>query len=135
MNNQFSVSGSVTSNSSGSIVWSLSDTSIDLSRTSLTPTNITFTVLRDQPSANIISYLVLPPNTLSPRLSLILTFTCYPQFGDAVSSNINIVTNGPPLPGQFIANPSSGLALNTSFQFSVSEWSDEDLPLTCKQIY
>ena len=65
-------------------------------------------------------------------MTLVFTLTCYPEEGAAVSSSINIVTDGPPLPGQFVVTPGKGLALNTSFQFSAFEWIDEDLPLACK---
>ena len=71
------------------------------------------------------NYFVLSANTL-PENSI----TTFQLFCKNASTSIVVVTNGPPQPGLFTISPSQGVELDTSFLFSASLWSDEDIPIS-----
>lgn len=118
VNENFVLSSSIQSDAPVLCEWSSNDNSMELSAISRTPTTLSVV-------SSKIAYLVLPPGSLSPRSSLIFSLTC----GRSMSS-IQILTNGPPLPGYFSVLPAiGGIELSTYFRFLASYWNDENLPL------
>ena len=102
--------------------WTSSDVTLSLLSAASTPTRQEIVLL----SGTAVPFnLQLKPNTLPTRASVQFSLTC-----GGGATFITITTNGPPLPGVFSVHPSLGIELTTSFQFSASLWSDEDLPLT-----
>lgn len=126
-----SLQGSVSMIGPSYCFWTSSDSTIDLSQDALTPYVALFNVSR--PSSSLFSML-LSPNVLLPRHQYSFILSCGAglmlSVGDVSSGQISFVTNGPPLPGKFGVSPDSGSALSDLFQFSASQWVDEDLPIT-----
>ncbi len=57
--------------------------------------------------------------------------SCAMTVGGASSSAIiDVMTNGPPLPGLLVVQPHRGVELTTPFVLSGSQWLDPDLPLS-----
>jgi len=71
------------------------------------------------------NYFVLSADTL-PENSI----TTFQLLCQRASTSIVVITNGPPQPGLFEISPSKGVELDTSFLFSASLWSDEDIPIS-----
>lgn len=102
-------------------VWTCSDSSIDFDLAS----GVSSTV---PALSNKALSLLLPASLLPARSSLTFTLTC-----GTSSSSALVTTNGPPLPGAFGVNPSTGgIEITTSFLLSASGWSDSaaDYPLS-----
>ncbi len=101
--------------------WTVDDDTIDLTRIAITNTSKWFTTSIINPFNLVILDTSLLPLYSSPTFTL----TC-----GVASSSIQIVTNAPPLPGQFSILPTSGMELTTNFALIASLWTDTDLPIT-----
>ena len=102
-------------------VWSVDDASVLLSAVATTPTSALL-----QPAVRPVAFnLVVAGGTLPQRATLVFTLTC-----GSTSNSLTVTTNGAPLPGLFTLTPAEGDELSTVFQFSASQWTDTDLPLT-----
>jgi hypothetical protein len=81
---------------------------------------------------------VLIPAKLSTTVNFyVLANSLLPQSTSAFSIScsrstavITVTTNGPPIGGTFKVDPKEGLELSTPFDFSATQWSDTDLPIT-----
>ena len=73
--------------------------------------------------------LTLRPNSLPIGLMLTFTFTLTTPKA-TIKSNINIMTNSPPVSGLFNVDPPTGHETETVFVFLAMNWIDEDLPLS-----
>ncbi len=126
----------------GNATWHVSDSSLDLAALSLV-SPFTVIVTGGTPSSSraplvttVIANLVIPPNSLPARTSLIFTLSCTvsqvllgPAFSMTATSSLVISTNGPPLPGVVGATPGRGVELTSAFTIAASSWSDTDLPI------
>jgi hypothetical protein len=61
---------------------------------------------------------------------LTIVLICKLENENTSTASIRITTNGPPSPGFFVVMPKDGFALNTSFVFSASQWTDDDIPIS-----
>ena len=109
--------------------WSVNDASIHLPTLATTPTSF-LAAGSSKKSAKYVVNFALVPNALSERAGFTFTFSCSSSLSSSSSSSLEVSTNGPPLPGQFVVIPKQGVALQTSFMFLSSKWFDEDLPLS-----
>ena len=130
VDNKLKLSGSVTAAGNGTAVWSVSDSAISLASVLLTPINNSIVVPSGDSGSVTSLYFSLSSFSLPARSTLTFTLTCVLVSGASSSSSIDIRTNGAPVPGSFRVSPSSGQALNTSFVFAASSWTDEDTPLS-----
>lgn len=115
----------VESSSSGSSIWSVDDSAIDLAAISLTPIQIS--------NQMIIStiHLIVSAGSLPAASTLTFTLTSTNMFGESSQSAVTVVTNAAPTPGSFEVSPQSGLELIAEFNFAALYWSDDaDLPIT-----
>lgn len=119
--------GGVDMKSSGLLVWSINDKSVDLSSISLSP--ITTVLPASGVSQNLLN-LVLVGNSLSGGTNFVFTLSCTLENGYSSSSSVTIATNSPPLGGTLLVIPSDGVMFETIFSFQTSGWVDEDLPIT-----
>jgi hypothetical protein len=101
------------------LAWTIDDASVDLDRVALTPTSIS------RPSGAHSANLVLSAGSLYAGSSYLLTLR-----GTGVSASVNVVIQGPPIPGSFHVNPSNGTELVDVFSFQTDFWSDTELPIT-----
>jgi hypothetical protein len=94
--------------------------SLNFEQNSLTPFN-------QQVTGNISALfnLYLSGTALAIGSSYLFSLTC----SSSVSS-IMVTTNVPPFGGVYTVSPLSGIELTTLFQYSASQWSDWDLPIT-----
>jgi hypothetical protein len=118
---KLTLSGTVTTRAACSGGWAVLNSEIDLADSALTPP--TTTVLAG--SVGRVVNLVLKPGVLPVRASLTFALQC-----GATVSQIEVTTNGPPLPGTFTVDPDVGVEITTLFAFQASSWSDTDLPLS-----
>jgi hypothetical protein len=128
---RFVLQGSVTTTSTCSSVWSVSDASLNLTLISaVSPTR----VLVGSSSLSTFSnmYLSINPNTLPAGSKLLFTLSCVDQTTSSKSfASVLISTNSPPSPGSILASPSvGGIALETAFKLSASGWVDSNTPLS-----
>lgn len=126
INSQLSLSGTAEFLGYAVLSWTVSDLTMDLSAMALTPTTIQ-SMSTSNTSATA-SILLLPANSLPQRSTLSFTLTCTVA-GLTSSSSIQIVTNGPPLPGSFSVTPTSGTELQDDFTFVATAWTSRDLPI------
>lgn len=114
------VSGAVSTVGECVGLWNLSDASVDLGVTALTPAEV---LVPAQVTAYPV-HLILPANALGMQASYRFTLTC----GDGAAS-VDVLTNGPPLYGAFEVDPGAGVGLSTIFTARAHSWFDADLPL------
>jgi hypothetical protein len=133
-NAAFTLTSSISLTGSGVVLWSVNDASIDLENVSLTAVSLQLTPPGGDSSKeySVAPRLVLPANSLPAASSLTFTLTAYAvsSASASASASVSIVTNGPPLPGQFEVTPANGEELSTTFTFIASSWSDTDVPIT-----
>jgi len=100
--------------------WSVDDSSLTLSNTTLSPVSVAL-------SANVLTtvYLVLSAHSMAMSTAYRFTLQCQNAF-----AAIDITTNGPPLYGRFAVEPVVGQELSTPFIFSTDNWYDEQTPIT-----
>jgi hypothetical protein len=115
------LSGMIQSDYAVGCSWSV-NTGLALDKASLTP----FTKQIPAASATLFN-LVLSGNSLAVRSSYQFTLTCLGS-----SASIVVTTNGPPMGGIYSVSPNTGneIEMTTPFQFTTSQWSDPDLPVT-----
>jgi hypothetical protein len=91
------------------------------------PQNKALTPIKTEIPIGNIHYItfVFAANQLIERNSFVFTLTCSNSF-----SSIKVTTNGPPINGNFLVLPTSGIELETIFTYSTSLWTDTDLPVT-----
>jgi len=128
---QLTIVGSAVLADDASAVWTVDDTSIDLSAVSYTPVSNSFTGITAETTVS--ANLVIQANALPVRTKLTFTLTAFLAVDSTTKSSTSIVveTGGPPLPGVFAVTPATGgMELNTSFSFSTDLWSTDNTPLT-----
>jgi hypothetical protein len=113
---------------SGTVEWSLYDSTMSITDVSLVHVTHSVTVTNDAMS-EIPFYLSLASNTLSARTTYTLRLSSTLLSGEYSSTSIDVSTNGPPLPGYFDVTPQEGEMLYTNFSFVSTQWEDEDLPV------
>jgi hypothetical protein len=119
--NSLLLSALINSDYSVGCSWSVSPAgSLDLTKVALTSTNKQ--VLGQTPT---LFNLFLAGNALSVRATYQFALTCYSS-----SSSIVVTTNGPPIGGIYEITPKEGTEMSTTFQYSTTQWSDPDLPIT-----
>ena len=91
---------------------------VDFQENALTP--VSFQVVR----STTLVYLVLASDTLSQRAVYTFQLVCLKS-----RASLQVLTNGPPLPGVFEIKPMDGTELDTQFTMYASLWIDDDLPL------
>ena len=125
--------GSVTSAIGGEAYWAVSDSSIDLETHSLTPLSVSFGP-GEATSGYSVSLLV-DGSTLYGRGSFVFSLIVTDDDSQSSYSLVTVVTNGPPSIGVIAVEPSEGFMLDTYFDFSASQWQDDDLPITYEYAY
>jgi histone H3/H4 len=128
---RFVLQGSVTTTSTCSSVWSVSDTSLNLTLISaVSPTRGLVGSTSRSTFSNL--YLSINPNTLPAGSKLLFTLSCVDQTTLSKSlASVLISTNSPPSPGSVLVSPSvGGIALETAFKLSASGWVDSNTPLS-----
>jgi hypothetical protein len=128
-NKRIIIEGSVDFEVSSSTEWSVTPF-VDLPSISLTPVSVS---VQTGESSPVFIRLVLPANSLpeSTTFTFSLTATSSRASSQQSVSRIELVTNGPPSPGEFVVKPSSGgVEFLTSFLFKAQLWEDYDLPLS-----
>ena len=111
-------------------VWSIDDPSIDLTSQALTPVTVPLAALQE---SQFVITLALLPDSLHQRSVYSFTLLVSTVSGGLSSkASVIVSTNGPPLPGSFAVNPSSGLAITQSFLFKATSWVDDadSLPIS-----
>jgi hypothetical protein len=119
-NKALTLSGKVTAQSSCVARWTADSAAVNLAASALTP--LTTNVAAG--SQRTLS-LLIAANSLPARTAMTFSLNCGPA-----SVNIDITTNGPPLPGKFAISPLTGDALSTPFQLAAAFWSDPNLPIS-----
>ena len=127
-NQKLKLSGEVTLDASGTVMWSTTESSFALNSKSLVPirtdvTGITTTTTQ-------LFHLVLAANALPERSSFTFRLTCTVLGGLSSFAAIKVTTNGPPYVGVLDTDPTEGTMLNTSFQLTASRFEDDDMPLS-----
>ncbi|CAE7710539.1 unnamed protein product, partial [Symbiodinium microadriaticum] len=122
------LSGDVTVESDGIVMWTVSERSVELSESSLGPTSSSLVGISSSTTRTV--NLVLAANSLSERSEFTFRLNCILSTGQSSSAALSIKTNGPPLGGRLIAIPTEGVMLDTEFQLLTSLWVDDDLPLS-----
>ena len=122
------LSGQVTMESSGTVSWSTSGSSVDLAKVSLVPILTTIDGITS-PTTRLFN-LMLVANGLPERSIFTFRLTCVLNTGQSSSAAITISTNGPPLGGVLTVLPPDGFMLETVFQMLTTRWVDDDMPLT-----
>ena len=120
VNARFELSGSVQTQSSCTSRWAVDEQLVLLADSALSPVAVQIPTA----STRIVN-LVLAAHSLPERASLRFSLSCASS-----SASVVVTTNGPPLPGAFSVNPSTGEELSTRFQFSATTWTDAHLPIT-----
>jgi hypothetical protein len=104
-----------------------------LSTTSLTKNVRGSLALALQPSTLTDSiYLPISPNSLVAGLTYTFTLTAaFASSTASASASATIVINAPPSGGTFAVSPSTGTAMNSTFQMQAASWTDDvsDFPL------
>jgi hypothetical protein len=120
--------GMVITNAPQRAWWGISDQNVNLSSIGLSPTSQN---LYTQGIRQFYLSLDIPTHRLKARSSYVFTLYCTTESGTTPASlSINVVVNGPPLPGKFIVSPYYGIAVDTPFTFYTEQWFDENLPLS-----
>ena len=134
------ISGSVTADpelGNVDIVWASEDDVVDLSVNSLTANTKVYTPVSSTYEASF--QMTLRANALTEGLSYVFTLgATYKSLSNSNSlAYVTIVTNSPPVGGTLVISPTTGKALNETFSFTTSAWSDdvEDLPLQYSFLY
>eukprot|EP01038_Epipyxis_sp_PR26KG_P005469 gene5469-7572_t len=109
----------------GNYNWSVSDSSFDLSGSSLVSTSSSI-IVGFATVSNL--YLALAANTLSAGSSL--TFSLTIKSTVSSSASITITVNSPPRQGTFSVVPSTGYSYSDYFAFYSSFWQSDSLPLS-----
>ena len=117
---RLALTASVSVQSSCTAVWSVDEPTVRLESAALNAYRTVIPTGTSRPVTLGLSSSVLPE-----RATMQFTLSC-----GVSSSSITVTTNGPPLPGVFVVNPTSGVELSQIFTFSASLWSDGDLPLS-----
>jgi hypothetical protein len=126
------VSGLVSDGGGVSAQWSAVDGAIDIAAISLTPSSWV-PYVPESPSYVATFQLSLAPNSLTAGLrydfQLSAKYETHPK--STSIAYVSILVNEPPKGGVLAISPSSGYALNETFAFRSSKWSDdiEDFPL------
>jgi hypothetical protein len=111
-------------------VWTVSDDSLNLFNVSLTSPFIQ-TSGGSTAGSLMQANLVIPPNSLPARSTLVFSLSCY--VGSSVSAasqnSITITTLSSPVPGGFSVSPSIGVEIQTSFVLLATNWDDQYVPL------
>ena len=114
----------------GSISWSVNDeTGLDLSANALTRINRNILISEAKPQ--MVTYLVIKPNSLNGLHDYTFTLTYSSTIHNyTASSSITVRANSPPSMGQVDVIPVRGEELETVFEIGAYLWEDSDLPLT-----
>ena len=114
----------------GSISWSVNDeTGLDLSANALTRINRNILISEAKPQ--MVTYLVIKPNSLNGLHDYTFTLTYSSTIHNyTASSSITVRANSPPSMGQVDVIPVKGEELETVFEIGAYLWEDNDLPLT-----
>ena len=102
-----------------SVQWFISDKTINLASTALTPTSSSLS-----PGKHTFNFVLV-----RGALYAGATFTFSLVVGSSASS-IQVSVVGTPGVGKFTVTPSTGYAIKTQFLLSVSRWQEKELPLT-----
>ena len=121
------LTGSVSLYTKGTVQWFVNDPSLSLAAVSLVPTQTNVTATK---ATQLTSYLALRAGALSPRVRYTFSLRCVLANGMAASASVVVATIGPPIPGVFLVTPAKGIEISTTFSFSASQWTDENLPLS-----
>jgi hypothetical protein len=116
---RITVTAQIKSDFACSATWSSG--SVDVEKVSATPLK---PVVIPPKLATTVNFYVLA-NSLLPQSTSAFSISC-----SRSTAVITVTTNGPPIGGTFKVDPNSGLELSTSFDFSATQWSDTDLPIT-----
>eukprot|EP01036_Dinobryon_divergens_P022213 gene22213-30453_t len=109
--------------------WAVSADSISLSSVARTP--VSLSVFQSPTTA----YLVIPPYQLTGEYRLVFSLKCRTSNSIETVSFITIIMNSPPKSGYLQVQPTSGVELQTKFDFANFLWTDEDLPLEYQMGY
>jgi hypothetical protein len=122
--NSLTLTGTVSHFVTSSAVWTVSDSSLDLTKASIVSPTTTLA----GSSTNGVT-LSLSPDVLTAGSTLTFTLTCTSIDLTTSSSSVVIEVNTPPQPGSFAALPTSGYAMSDLFVLSASNWISSELPL------
>jgi hypothetical protein len=117
--------GIITASSNIVSWWEVSQSSIDLSISSLTKFSTTFAA--SIALNGVVFPLAVSRNTFAAGLTYTLRLVSYPQGRQDLLSygETSVVINAPPFSGVFSVNPFNGSALITPFNFIASDWIDD----------
>lgn len=129
-NLKLQLTGRIDSSVGGTAVWRVDQPSLDLAAAALVPASVSISDLDLASSLGSRSLgFALRSSSLQGGIDYTFSLSFFPIENSAsVSTSIIVRTNGPPRPGSLQVTP-SGLALSTAFEYSASEWMDDDLPL------
>lgn len=127
-NDNLVITGTVETQSSCFAVWTVDNPTLDLKGSALTPLTTELLVSSAMRTVRQTVNLVVRGGSeaLPERAALKFTLSC----GLESAATIMVTTNGPPLPGSFNIQPSTGTELTTVFRLSAIQWSDANLPLS-----
>jgi len=111
----------------GSAIWSVNDSSLQLSELSLTSFT---TVFKSSMSSYNPANLVLKGRSLPAGVALKFTLTCTYGSKKELATSIVVVMNSNPRAGFLAVDPSTGQSFIDYFSFQTDRWVDDDLPLT-----
>lgn len=120
--------GSVVAPAGCNSLWTVSDSSLDLSTASLVAPRSS--VAGGTVATNV--YLSLMANSLPVASTLVFSLTCSDSTNPSLvaAASVTLTTNSPPSPGHFLVTPSSGYGFATKFAMEATYWSDTDIPLS-----
>jgi hypothetical protein len=123
------IQGLVTTAVACDALWVVNDASLHLDIiSSVSPT---FAVPASTSESAVPLFLSLAASALPIGSSVTFTLSCTDsKTGFSSFAAVDVTTNLAPLPGQYTVSPVAGVALSTSFSFTLSSWVDEDIPLS-----
>jgi hypothetical protein len=123
------IQGLVTTAVACDALWVVNDASLHLDIiSSVSPT---FAVPASTSESTVPLFLSLAASALPIGSSVTFTLSCTDsKTGFSSFAAVDVTTNLAPLPGQYTVSPVAGVALSTSFSFTLSSWVDEDIPLS-----
>jgi hypothetical protein len=122
--------------SAGEALWSIDDPAIDLNSVALSQVRRALPApSTDGVSRRFTLSLVLPQDVLPQQASFLFQLSVTSASGHTAAASIAISTNSPPLPGEFLIDPTSGVMVSTPFTFSASKYEDDDIPISYEFAY
>jgi hypothetical protein len=123
---KLTITGTVQYQSGGNALWSVSDSSIDLSAAS----PVSSALVASGGTVTKVMSMVVLASTLSQGSEYTFRLDASITGGDTFGASVTVTTNQPPVPGTLTIDPTTGQEFDTQFQVIATQWEDDDLPIS-----